>query len=113
VHIDECDYGSAVDSLMCEVWRFLCECPLVSTVLYSATPEELLFIDKYSEYDIFADLASQCNIRVEYVPPSGYCGPKRFLDAELVHEATPFFVARERGVLMRTTKTSMYSDDTE
>jgi hypothetical protein len=29
--------------------------------------------------------------RVEYTPPSGYCGPRRFLDEGLVREAIPFF----------------------
>lgn len=102
VHIDECDYGSANDSLMSEVWNFLHSCPLVSTILYSATPEEVMFNNMHRELDIFTDLAVQCNISAEYEPPYGYCGAARFLREGLVHEATPFFVARDNRAFIHT-----------
>ena len=40
--------------------------------------------------------------RVEYEPPEGYCGPKRFLEEGLVREAKPFF--EREGTTLRITE---------
>jgi hypothetical protein len=92
-HVDECDYGSAEGSTMNGVWDYVCGRSAVSTILYSATPEEVMFAGKYRD-DVFSEIAKDCAISVKYTPPPGYCGPARFISEKLVHEAAPFFAAR-------------------
>lgn len=93
VHLDECDHGSGTRQILGRVWRDIRENANVTTVLYSATPEEVLFSGEVEDVD-FTDLIDEMinmGYCVRYTPPEGFCGPAAFLDADLVHEATPFF----------------------
>jgi hypothetical protein len=93
VHLDECDYGSGHNQIVNEVYTIIRNLPEVTIILYSATPEEALFSREMeerseSENELLDDMLF--GTHVEYIPPAGYCGPGRFLDAGLIHSATPF-----------------------
>jgi hypothetical protein len=89
-HVDECDYGSGESQLLSTAYNFI-RVKDVIRILYSATDEEVLFSKEVSdeEQDIMDDLLY--GVRVKYVPPPQFCGPKEFLAEGLVHEATPFY----------------------
>jgi hypothetical protein len=112
VHWDECDYGTGDKQNLCKIYHHLKDHPRVLSILYSATPEELIYssqISKHlSEEDlddagstdgvvVGEDLASQFSktgvVKV-YTPPEGYCGAAKFLQEGLVHEASPFFIRK-------------------
>lgn len=76
VHLDECDYGSGDIQSLSVLWTFMRE--RYTTILYSATPEEIL-------------CSPDPGISLVYTPPEGYCGPARFLQEGLIHEAVEFF----------------------
>jgi hypothetical protein len=65
----------------------------ITNILYSATPAEVLFSGEVDdeEYKAMMDEIIREGHHVEYTPPAGYCGPARFLEADLVKEAIPFF----------------------
>jgi hypothetical protein len=90
IHIDECDHGSGEKQILGKVYNKFHENSEVFTILYSATPQEVLFsTDVESENNMLDDM--MYGTHVEYVPPESYCGPKRFLDENLVFDAKPFF----------------------
>lgn len=94
IHLDECDHGSGVRQLLGRVWREIRENNRVTVILYSATPEEVLYsdeIDSDSEYDDLIDTMMNTGHYLKYTPPSAFCGPARFLDENLVRNAMPFF----------------------
>jgi len=93
LHLDECDHGSGQKQLLAKVWQAIRSNSQVTTILYSATPEEVLFSGEVEEEE-FRDMVVEMledGYHINYTPPEGYCGPATFLDAGLVHEAEPFF----------------------
>ena len=102
LHIDECDHGSGSRQLMSPIWRYVRDRDDVKTILYSATPAEAALSadflpgsedgedDDYNEMiDEFED--DNVSVIVNYVPPSQFCGPARFIQEGLVTNATPAF----------------------
>ena len=94
VHLDECDHGSGTRQILGQIWREIRGNDCVTTLLYSATPEEVLYSGEVGEDADVEDMMEEmmnngCYVR--YTPPTGFCGPAEFLDAELVEEAVPFF----------------------
>ena len=81
VHLDECDYGSGEKQLLSKIWPKIRCVPCITSILYSATPEEALFSNEFMKG----------HPPIFYTPPPGYCGPGMFLEAGLVHDALPFF----------------------
>jgi len=86
VHLDECDHGSGDTQKLSEIWPAIRSDSRVTTILYSATPEEAMFS---SEFDIRE--FTESHPPLFYTPPKGYCGSARFLEEGLVHDACPFF----------------------
>jgi hypothetical protein len=92
IHLDECDHGSGDKQILGRVYKQIRDLVQVFTILYSATPQEVLFSrDNGSgeEDDMLDDMLY--GTHVEYTPPAEYCGSARFLDEELVFESKPFF----------------------
>lgn len=92
VHLDECDHGSGEKQILGKVYKKIRDLPQVFTILYSATPQEVLFstdIGSADDDEMLDDMLHATH--VEYTPPPGYCGAARFLDAGLVINANPFF----------------------
>jgi len=94
LHLDECDHGSGERQILGKLWRKWHENEHVTFVLYSATPEEVLYSREIDDDDHDAMLQEMINegLRFNYTPPVGFCGPRRFLREGLVHEAKPFFI---------------------
>ena len=92
IHMDECDYGSGEKQIIGKVYKFIRLYVQIFIILYSATPQEVLFSDDIDEEtrELFGELMRRGK-HVKYVPPSNYCGPLRFLQEGLVNDATPFF----------------------
>ena len=102
VHLDECDHGSGAKQILSKVWASTRDNANITNILYSATPQEILFSGEVEDEEhqaMMADLIEKGE-HIEYVPPEGYCGPATFLDADLVTEATPFFYADATGVTL-------------
>ena len=93
LHLDECDHGSGSKQMLSKVWSVVRDNAKITNILYSATPEEVLYSGEVDdeEYQAMMGEIIADGHRVEYMPPAGYCGPARFLEAGLVHEAIPFF----------------------
>jgi hypothetical protein len=101
VHIDECDHGSGIRQAMAHIWRTWREDERVIFILYSATPEEVIYSREIAEIGTEDDEMIAFGeemieefgegVRFDYTPQSTFCGPAKFLDAELVFESRPFF----------------------
>lgn len=93
IHLDECDYGAGYRQKMRYIWDLVRDNLACTVVLYSATPEEVLFSDEVTTEGGVGVVNSILNDGVicHYVPPAGYCGPARFLAEGLIHRARPFF----------------------
>jgi len=102
VHIDECDHGSGIRQAMAHIWRTWREDERVIFILYSATPEEVIYSREIAEIGTAAAAAENGDdeemmeefgegVRFDYTPQDTFCGPARFLDAGLVFESRPFF----------------------
>jgi hypothetical protein len=100
VHLDECDFASGDRQVLNTVYSSIRANPCVTTILYSATPQEVLFSGEVEEdeHQQMIDEVMHTGERIEYDPnstsygpASHFCGPARFLDAGLITEATPFF----------------------
>ena len=93
LHLDECDHGTGSKQVLSKVWKVTREVASITNILYSATPEEVLYSGEVDDEDHHAMMEEMIceGVRVNYTPPDGYCGPERFLAAGLVHEALPFF----------------------
>ena len=91
LHLDECDHGSGQKQMLSRVWRATRDNVNVTNILYSATPEEVLFSGEID--DEYADDVAEImeGHIVYYKPPIGYCGPRKFLRKGLVFNAKPFF----------------------
>ena len=95
IHLDECDHGSGDKQILGKVYKKVRELAQVFTILYSATPQEVLFSKEISSADEDEMLDDMLyGTHVEYTPPDTYCGPARFLDEGLVIEAKPFFTMK-------------------
>jgi len=95
IHIDECDFGTGEKQTMSSVYKHVRSNEHATTVLYSATPQEVLFsgeVDECDEYDELVTDMVCTGETVEYTPPETFCGPEKFLNEDLVNEATPFFI---------------------
>lgn len=93
IHLDECDHGSGDKQILGKVYKKIRELSQVFTILYSATPQEVLFsedVNSEEEGEMLDDMLCY-GAHVEYTPPTGYCGAGRFLDENLVINALPFF----------------------
>ena len=93
LHFDECDHGTGSKQMLSKVWSQVRNSEQITNILYSATPEEVLYSGEVedTEYqDMMEEILNEGE-HVEYTPPEGYCGPGRFLHEGLVREAIPFF----------------------
>lgn len=120
IHLDECDYGTGERQILGRVWRAVRDLSEVTAILYSATPEEVIFSeeinggaedDDMTAYSQLVDDMDNNGLRVVYTPVyydpavstiTGFCGPSAFLDAGLVTEATPFYRTTETGTVELT-----------
>jgi len=93
LHLDECDHGTGSKQMLSKVWSGVRSSERITNILYSATPEEVLYSGEVEdeEYQAMMEEIMGEGEHVEYTPPEGYCGPGRFLREGLVHEAIPFF----------------------
>ena len=97
VHYDEADYGSADRQRLSGIWGAFRENEHVRAILYSATPEELMWstaITQSDDDDNFVAGIYEDGVVLNYTPPEGYCGARRFLDEGLVTNAKRFFRQR-------------------
>ena len=102
LHLDECDHGSGSKQMLSQVWKVTRDLPCITNILYSATPEEVLFSGEVEDEEhraMMEEMVAEGH-RVEYEPPEGYCGPGRFLEEGLVHEALPFFHKEGEGFVL-------------
>lgn len=90
IHIDECDHGSAERQVLAEIWREWHDNARIIFILYSATPEEVIYSGEIDDEEMIDDLVVK-GVRFDYTPPETFCGPAKFLDEGLVYEARPFF----------------------
>jgi hypothetical protein len=88
IHLDECDHGSGEKQKLSKIWNRIRNDVQITTILYSATPEEVMFSE---ELDTVVDDFMESHPPILYTPPEGYCGPARFLEEGLVYDALPFF----------------------
>jgi len=97
LHLDECDHGTGSKQMLSKVWSDIRNSGRITNILYSATPEEVLYSGEVEdeEYQAMIEEFMGEGEHVEYTPPEGYCGPGRFLKEKLVHEAIPFFDKRD------------------
>lgn len=93
LHLDECDYGTGSMQKLSQIWNKINQSTgsSITVILYSATPEEVMFSgeSENDDHQITDELLNNGTM-VKYDPPSGYCGPAKFLANDLVHEAIPF-----------------------
>jgi len=107
IHVDECDHGSGKDQLLSKVYTEFRDDNNVLFILYSATPQEVLFsgeveLDELSE-ELLEETKNGGKV-LKYTPPPGYCGPGRFLDEGLVKNAMPFFDPQTDGSIRLSTQ---------
>ena len=98
IHLDECDHGSGDRQILGFLWRkvkdLVSSGKSINSILYSATPEEVRFSNEVGDemHDQMMQEFIENGNYLEFTPPPEiFCGPGKFLDAGLVHEATPFF----------------------
>uniref|UniRef100_A0A6C0D3M2 Uncharacterized protein n=1 Tax=viral metagenome TaxID=1070528 RepID=A0A6C0D3M2_9ZZZZ len=93
LHLDECDHGTGENQTLSKIWPYVRDKNNITNILYSATPEEVLFSGEIGDpdYDTMINDFDNDSVYIEYIPPEGYCGADRFLQEGLVHEALPFF----------------------
>lgn len=97
LHLDECDYGSGSKQVLSKLWCEVRKNLRITNILYSATPEEVLFSGEVENdaMEMMAEMLTGHQVR--YTPPKGYCGPERFLKDGLVRAAMPFFHKTDDG----------------
>ena len=102
IHIDECDFGSGSRQKLGQIYKYFRESPVCFFILYSATPQEVLFSGEINEAtDVLYDQLieeTRHGVCIEYTPPIGYCGPEKFLSEGLINEAIPFFNKSGDGI---------------
>lgn len=121
IHWDECDYGTGDKQSLCHIYTYIKQHPeQVFSVLYSATPEELSHSPDMKNFEDAEEVADpeeevegeedgdtesvdfvsnfyKTGVSVVFPPPEGYCGAAKFLEANLVEDAMPFFQLKSRG----------------
>jgi hypothetical protein len=100
-HLDECDHGSGDKQILSRIWKKIRDNASVVTVLYSATPQEVLFSGEVEddEHEMINDMMEDGQV-FNYTPPAAFRGPTAFLDAGLIHEAKPFFMHAAKGLVL-------------
>lgn len=92
IHWDECDYGTGERQTLAKIYRHFRDHEQVFNILYSATPEELLFSNEIIRDDEeFVSEFYEEGLVEKYEPPVGYCGAAEFMRHNLVQDAMPFF----------------------
>ena len=95
IHWDECDYGTGERQTLAQIYQHFRNHEQVFNILYSATPEELLYSSEIegtaNGNDTFVADFYEDGIVRRYEPPIGYCGAAEFLRENLVVDAMPFF----------------------
>ena len=112
LHLDECDHGSGSKQMLSKVWAAVRDVACIKNILYSATPEEVLFSGEVEDEEhnaVMEEFISEGEC-VEYEPPAGYCGPGRFLEAGLVREALPFFHKEADGYVLTAQAKDIVTD---
>ena len=111
IHIDECDFGSGSRQMLSKIYKVVGQEPSCISILYSATPQEVLFSGEvYNEdlkYQEMIHDIKQTGECVKYIPPKTFCGPGKFIDSKLVHEATPLFVKDKEDSIVLTNQGKM------
>jgi hypothetical protein len=107
IHIDECDFGAGDRQIMGRVYTRFRENNSCTFILYSATPQEVIFsgeVDEKGEeeFDELVEEIRQTGKSVEYTPPEGYCGPAKFLEENLIFDAMPFFHSEAGSIRLST-----------
>ena len=103
VHLDECDHGSGKKQMLSKLWYSIRENIKVTSILYSATPQEVLFSGEVDDEEYLAmmeEMQPNEGHYICYTPPPGYCGPGKFLDEGLVIEAKPFLEKSGTGFIL-------------
>ena len=102
LHLDECDHGSGSKQMLSKLWAEVRDIREITNILYSATPEEVLFSGEVEdpEYQGMMNDFIPRATTLEYVPAADYCGAARFLDAGLINEAKPFFYEEGLGYVL-------------
>jgi hypothetical protein len=124
VHLDECDHGTGTRQILASIWREIRDNERVTIILYSATPEEVLYsneVDQDADFTAMRDdmITTGCFVRYDPIyydsrnPRTGFCGPSAFLDANLVEEATPFFRKLGNGSFELTPQARMICSNVE
>lgn len=109
IHWDECDYGTGYRQNLSDMFQTFKRDPRVFNILYSATPEEMLYSNELDsnggQDDGFILDFYEKGLVINYDPPEGYCGAKKYLDEGLVFQALPWFeCSGNRIVLMEQAK---------
>lgn len=94
IHVDECDYGSGEGQNLQQVYDYARSSASVKMIMYSATHEEALTSLYFRTNGLDAmlhDIYSPRGRVLHFIPPSNFCGPRRFLDEGLVQDASSFF----------------------
>ena len=112
IHLDECDYGTGSMQKLSQIWKKIKETTgnSITVILYSATPEEVLFSGEFENDDHQITDEFVDGTIIKYDPPAGYCGPVKFLANDLVHEATPFFHKDRNEFALSTQGKNIVSD---
>lgn len=102
LHLDECDFATGHRQVLSALYNAVHNNINVTTILYSATPQEVLFSGEVEEdeYQGMLDEMILTGEHIQYQPPPSFCGPARFLDEGLVKEATPFFRKTAAGLAL-------------
>jgi hypothetical protein len=116
LHADECDYGTGSRQNLQFIYNRIKENRNIITILYSATPEEVLFsqdITQSEEDEDFIGGIYEEGSRLYYVPPETYCGAKKFLSEGLVENAVPFFKKEDGTYMLSSQGKKIISDAKE
>lgn len=90
VHYDEFDHGSGSDQIVgtSGLWDYICACPAIRVVQYSASPEEGLLED---------DDDRRCVVMPNH---PNYRGARYYLESNLVHEAeAPLVIGEDDRII--------------
>ena len=95
IHLDEADYGSGTTQKLSHIWMSINNNNFVKIILYSATIEEAIYSNRELMEGVTRNIVENFSTDTikyaKYTPPSTFCGPKKFLDEGLVHNAVQFF----------------------
>jgi hypothetical protein len=94
IHLDECDHGSGQKQLLSKVWKHVRAQEKIMSILYSATPQEVLFsgeVDDVDYLEMIDEIKEGHVVKYEPAPSTKFCGPAKFLQENLVTDAKPFF----------------------